>query len=139
MSNFSIVDVGALNAAIAAMSRLDTESRQQKYYIRGAAAAPLHMSSDLQVAKIEAEIYPSTKGTGFGTNTITFKYPFKTNFSIVPVCSVTYDGSVSGVTVKMGAMVNSSHDSLTFTVTRPGTTKWTTKDKFNMHIIAIGY
>ena len=139
MSNNVTVDVSAINDAISKATRLDTEARQTRYYNRGAPAAALHMSSDLQVAKFEAEIVASSRATGFGTNTLTFKYPFKMNFSVVPACSVTYDGNVPGVTVRMGAIVNKSHDTLVFYVTRPGTTKWTTKDKFTMHIIAIGY
>lgn len=148
MSDNLVVDVSSINAMISKVRQFTNEASQRKYFVKqwgsgkGAWSSPLHMSSDMQDFRLEAIVISSDKSNWAGWDrgrTLTLNinkgngYQFLNDFKMMPVISVTYDGNIDGVTVRIDA----TKDIVKISLTKP-TGIWKNAS-FLVHLIALGY
>jgi len=147
MGDNLVVDVSSINATISTVRRLMSEASRNKYYVmqwggnasnqRGSYSSPLHMSSgsrDFRIEAVSLSTSQRNQWTGWGTSkTVSRKYNFVNDFTMMPVITATYDGPTDNVSVRIDA----DKDSVTVNVTHP-TKKWY-RATFLVHVIAMGY
>jgi hypothetical protein len=139
--NNLIVDVSKINNAITQANRLYNEAQSKRIWIQGNWAYPLHLDASGQPFKMEAfTVKSSSIKHGWGTDTVYGTWKFHNNFSTFPVVVATFDGNVKGTVIRTNLVVTGKHDTFTYHITRPSGTKWQqSRDKFFIHVMAVGY
>jgi hypothetical protein len=139
MANNLIVDVGAINGAIAEVNKIYAAAKEDRFYIDGVYCAPIEVDSK-KAMRMEAFTSNMSSWNGWGTATLSLSgYVFKNNFSMTPIVTATYDGSHPGVTLRVVAKNQGAKDTVTIYAYKPD--KWPKNKETNqfVHVIVVGY